>query len=69
MKIEVTEKYKKVIADEGYVITSYKEGDESYASCHTMYAPLDADLSPYYEITIEEDEKMEEKFNKENIIH
>lgn len=69
MKIETYEKYKKVIADDGHVITAYKDGDESYTYCITMIMPLNADVSPYREITIEEHNRLEEKYNKINILH
>lgn len=69
MKIELFEKYKKVTADDGYVLTEYKDGDEGYVYCKTMFIALDADISNYREITLEEHQYLEEKFYKEDYLH
>lgn len=62
MKIEKTDKYIKVIAEDGGYLTSYKDGDDiwTYTSSRIIYAPLTADLSGLRDITSEENNKYEE---------
>lgn len=62
MKIETTDKYIKVIAEDGGYLTSYKDGDNiwEYTSSRIIYAPLTADLSGLRDITSEENNKYEE---------
>ena len=59
MKIETFEQYIKVTANEGFYITSYKEGDDitTYTSSVIMFAPLNTDLSELREISEEENNK------------
>lgn len=62
MKIETTDKYIKVIAEDGGYLTSYKDGDNiwTYTSSRIIYAPLTADLSGLRDISTEENNKYEE---------
>ena len=62
MKIETTDKYIKVIAEDGGYLTSYKDGDNiwEYTSSRIIYAPLTADLSGLRDITSEDNNKYEE---------
>lgn len=62
MKIEHTEKYIKVIAEDGGYLTSYKDGDNiwTYTSSRIIYAPLTADLSDLRDISAEDNNKYEE---------
>lgn len=62
MKIEKTDKYIKIIAEDGGYLTSYKDGDNiwEYTSSRIIYAPLTADLSGLRDITSEENNKYEE---------
>jgi hypothetical protein len=70
MKVEIFDDYKKVVPEEGCVLTEYKEGDEVYTYCKSMYTPLSTDLSKLRDITLEEHHILEEKFkNKEDILH
>ena len=66
MKTEQFDNYIKITADEGYVITSYKEGDDifTYSSCRIMYAPKTAFLGDLRDIT----DEMDAKYNEEKII-
>ena len=66
MKTEQFDNYIKITADEGYVITNYKEGDDilTYSSCRIMYAPKTAFLGDLRDITNE----MDAKYNEERII-
>lgn len=66
MKTEQFDNYIKITADEGYVITSYKEGDDilTYTSCKIMYAPKTAFLGDLRDIT----DEMDAKYNEERII-
>jgi hypothetical protein len=61
MKIEKTDKYIKVIAEDGGYLTSYKDGDNiwTYTSSRIIYAPLNADLSDLRDITAEENNNYE----------
>lgn len=61
MKIETTDKYIKVIAEDGGYMTSYKDGDNiwTYTSSRIIYAPLNADLSDLRDITAEENNNYE----------
>ena len=72
MKTEQFDNYIKITADEGYVITSYKEGDDilTYTSCKIMYAPKTAFLGDLRDITDEVDAKYnEEKTIKEREVY
>lgn len=62
MKIETTDKYIKVIAEDGGYLTSYKDGDNiwAYTSSRIIYAPLTADISGLRDISTEENNKYEE---------
>lgn len=66
MKTEQFDNYIKITADEGYVITSYKEGDDilTYSSCRIMYAPKTAFLGDLRDIT----DEMDAKYNEERKI-
>lgn len=66
MKTETTDKYIKVIAEDGCYLTSYKEGDDilTYSSCRVMYAPKTAFLGDLRDIT----DEMDAKYNEEKII-
>ena len=66
MKTEQFDNYIKITADEGYVITSYKEGDDilAYTSCKIMYAPKTAFLGDLRDIT----DEMDAKYNEEKTI-
>ena len=56
MKIEKTDKYIKVTAEDGGYLTSYKDGEDilTYTSSRIMYAPLTADLSDLRDISAED---------------
>ena len=66
MKTEQFDNYIKITADEGYVITNYKEGDDilTYTSCRVMYAPKTAFIGDLRDIT----DEMDAKYNEERII-
>ena len=60
MKIEFNEKLNcnHILPENGMVVTDWdKEDILTYSSCKELYCPKDADLSGYYEIPEEEDEK------------
>lgn len=58
MKIEAKEKYLIVTADEGMRITSHVGDDyTNYSSWGSARVGLNADLSSWYEITVEQDEE------------
>mgnify|MGYP003291487883 FL=1 len=61
MNIETTDKYIKVIAEDGGYLTSYKDGDNicTYTSSRIIYAPLTADLSDLRDITADENNNYE----------
>ena len=56
MKIEKTDKYIKVTAEDSGYLTSYKDGEDilTYTSSRIMYAPLTADLSDLRDISAED---------------
>ena len=66
MKTEQFDNYIKITADDGCVITSYKEGDDilAYSSCKIMYAPKTAFLGDLRDIN----DEMDAKYNEEKII-
>ena len=66
MKTEQFDNYIKITADDGCVITSYKEGDDilTYTSCKIMYAPKTAFLGDLRDIN----DEMDAKYNEEKII-
>lgn len=64
MKVNIKPKFKEIYADEGYVLTNYKEGDETYASFPSCICPLTCDLEHLSEITIERDRELTEYFEK-----
>lgn len=71
MKIELFEKYKRVLPDDGYVLTSFKDGDDilTYTSARLIICPLTAVLGDLREISEEQDKmyklQMEEKIRLE----
>lgn len=72
MKTEQFDNYIKITADDGCVITNYKESEDilTYTSCRIMYVPKTAFLGDLRDITDELDEKYnEEKINKERGIY
>lgn len=62
MKIEKTDKYIKIVAEDGHYLTSYKEGDNiwEYTSSRIIFTPLTADISTLRDITVEDNNKYEE---------
>ena len=66
MKTEQFDNYIKITADDGCVITSYKEGDDilTYSSCRIMYASKTAFLGDLRDISVE----MDAKYNEEKLI-
>ena len=66
MKTGQFDNYIKITADDGCVITSYKEGDDilTYTSCRIMYAPKTAFLGDLRDIN----DEMDAKYNEEKII-
>ena len=66
MKTEQFDTYIKITADDGCVITSYKEGDDilTYSSCRVMYAPKTAFLGDLRDI----DGEMEGRDKEEKVI-
>lgn len=62
-----TYKFYKLTAEDGYVITEWKEGDDitTYASATLIYCPLTTDLSKYREITDTENEVLERQRDEE----
>ena len=66
MKTEQFDNYIKITADDGCVITSYKEGDDilTYSSCRIMHAPKTAFLGDLRDIN----DEMDAKYNEEKII-
>ena len=66
MKTEQFDNYIKITADDGCVITSYKEGDDilTYSSCRIMDAPKTAFLGDLRDIT----DEMDAKYNEEKLI-
>ena len=66
MKTEQFDNYIKITADDGCVITSYKEGDDilTYSSCRIMYAPKTAFLGDLRDIN----DEMDAKYNEEKTI-
>ena len=66
MKTEQFDNYIKITADDGCVITSYKEGDDilAYSSCRVMYAPKTAFLGDLRDIK----DEMDAKYNEEKTI-
>lgn len=59
MKTEYNEakKFYHLAADDGMVITSWRETDDirDYSSALQVYCPASTDIGIYYEITIEQD--------------
>lgn len=66
MKTEQFDNYIKITADDGCVVTNYKEGDDilTYTSCRIMYAPKTAFLGDLRDVT----DEMDAKYNEEKII-
>ena len=74
MKITTNDRlnFKVLEAEEGKIITSYKESDsiEEYSASTIMYCPKDLDISAYYEIDLSKHkqyvdlqiQKIEDKF-------
>lgn len=61
MKIEKFEKYLKITAEKDMFLTDYKEGDDiiTFSSSIIMIMPVNADYSDVREITIEENDNLE----------
>lgn len=72
MRIETNDKFKKITPEEGFVLTSFKDGDDilKYTSAKVIYAPLNADLEDLREISVEENDSylklQEEAFEELN---
>ena len=66
MTTEYKEKFKILRADEGKVLTAWKEEDDilNYNSFSAIYSPLDADFAIYREITKEQGETLKEMRDK-----
>lgn len=62
MKVNVKPKFQEIFADEGHMLTNYKEGDESYVGFPSCICPLTCDLKHITEITIERHNELEEYF-------
>ena len=60
MNIEYKEKYQVIKADEGMVLTEWKEGDDilNYSFASMQISPLNYDASILREITIEESDRL-----------
>lgn len=59
MNIEILEKYKKIVADEGMVITNWDEKDVlDYTSFKMGFVQLTTNVDEYREITEEEDKRL-----------
>lgn len=71
MQIELLKSYKRVTPEDGFVLTSFKDGDEilTYTSARLMICPLTAVLDDLREISEEQDKmyklQMEEKIRLE----
>ena len=70
MKIDLFEKHKRVLADEGMCLTQFKEGDNilKFTSFKIMYMPLTSSTDDIREITQEENDvlvkKLEDKIKE-----
>lgn len=66
MKTEQFDNYIKITADDGCVLTNYKESEDilTYTSCRIMYAPKTAFLGDLRDIT----DEVDAKYNEEKII-
>lgn len=64
MKVNIKPKFQEIFADEGYMLTNYKDGDESYSGFKSCICPLNCDLKHITEITIERHNELEEYFRK-----
>ena len=66
MKIEIKEKYRVILADEGFVLTTYKPEEDirGYSSFESCYSPLNGDISHIREISKEEDARLTEERDK-----
>lgn len=62
MKIDKTDKYIKIVAEDDGYLTTYKDGDDiwTYTSSRIIYAPLTADLSDLRDISAEDNNKYED---------
>ena len=60
MTIETKEAYKIIKADDGMVLTEWKDGDNilNYAYASKQYSPLTYDITKLREITQEESDKL-----------
>lgn len=56
MKIEITDKFKIIIADEGMMLTTWNEGEDimDYSFASRVYSPLGYDENVFREITYAE---------------
>lgn len=72
MRIETTDKFKKITPEDGLIFTYFKDGDDilTYTSARLMICPLTAVLDNLREITEEQDKmyklQKEEKIKLEN---
>lgn len=61
MKTEILDNRKMLMADEGFKLTDWNgEKIMDYSSCTMIVAPLNADLTHYYEILDELDKQYQE---------
>lgn len=67
MQIVETDTYKKLIADDGYKLTTYQDNEpiEDFFAVKVACLPLNADISRYREITEDIAEELENKKEKE----
>lgn len=63
MKVERTDKYIKVTAEEGMYLTRYEEGDDimNFNGFKIMYAPLNANIDGLHDISEELYNELENK--------
>lgn len=61
MNVENLENYIKITADDGMVITEWKEEDNitGFTYCRQMFAPLNTDVKQLREITEDEKNRIE----------
>lgn len=66
MTTEYKEKFKILKADEGKVLTAWKEEDDiiNFNSFSAIYSPLDADFAIYREISTEQGETLKSMRDK-----
>lgn len=66
MNVESLEKYIKITAEDGMVITEWKEEDNitGFTYCRQMFAPLNTDIKKLREITEDEKNRIEDEKNR-----